>query len=122
VRGGYAYHHESCPLVQHHLAYYRFDPFDLHYRFAPPHPVWFSHRFDRRLPHHWHNRGRSSHQDRYDRHPRFQHKDRDRYDRHDRDRDRHRGRYDRDDNRRDRGRDRGDRRDRRPRPRPRDRN
>jgi hypothetical protein len=62
VRDGYAYHHDACPVLQHHLAVHRFDPFDLHLRFAPPHPAWFEHRFDRRLPHH-----RVHRHDRYDR-------------------------------------------------------
>lgn len=114
LRDGYAYHHESCPLVLHHLEHYRFDPFDLHYRYAPPHPVWFSHRYDRRLPYQWHHHNRFDYKDRYDRRDRYDRdygrhdRDHDRYDR-DHDRRRDRGRYDRDDHRRDRdrGRDRG---------------
>ncbi|MEP7013260.1 MAG: hypothetical protein ABJC13_23320 [Acidobacteriota bacterium] len=33
--GGYSYHHESCPLVRHHLAYYDIDPLSLYDRYAP---------------------------------------------------------------------------------------
>jgi hypothetical protein len=103
LRDGYVYHHDSCPVLAHHLAVYRFDPFDLHYQFAPPHPVWFHHHFDRRLPQHWHHR-----HDRFDRREDDRHRgdrrwlDRDddrhdRWDRGERNRDRHdRGRRDRD--------------------------
>jgi len=33
--GGYHYHHESCPLVRHHLAYFDIDPLSLYDRYAP---------------------------------------------------------------------------------------
>ncbi len=37
--GGYHYHHESCPLVARHLAYYDVDPFQLFSSYIPGYQV-----------------------------------------------------------------------------------
>lgn len=131
--GGYHYHHESCPLVRSHLAYFDVDPLGLFDRYAPGYGSRHGYgqgygdrynsyngyngynnynRYDRHDGYHRQDRRRDGY-NRYDRYPypdRRQGYDRDhsRRDRHDR-RDRDRGRHDRD---RDRGRnDRNDRND-----------
>lgn len=95
-RGGYVYHHASCPLVSRHFRHHRFEPRAVFVRYAPPFRIY----------------------DRYDDGPRYRRDhDRGRYDRRDHDRGRHdrrhydRGRYDRRDHDRkdyDRGYRRGD--------------
>lgn len=112
--GGHHYHHESCPLVRSHLAYFDIDPLGLFDRYAPAYgprygygygyngnrSYGYDHRYDRHDGYYRYDNRR----DGYNRSDRYPYRDRDhRYDRRDRDR----GRYDRD--HRDRhNRDRGD--------------
>jgi hypothetical protein len=130
-RGGYSYHHASCPLIQRHFRHYRYEPQTVFVRYAPRfrgHGRYHHDRHDRGrdVRHHDFDRGHSRRHDhdRWDRRDRDRRPDHDRrWDRRDRDRrhdhrDHGRGvrRGDDDDRgrhgRRDRGRDRGDHRDR----------
>jgi hypothetical protein len=129
-RGGYAYHHASCPLVQRHFRHHRFEPRTVFVRYAPRHHdrhfdcggyydryyggyaggTYDRGRHDRR--HYDRDRGR------HDRRHYDRDRDRGRHDRRHWDRRDDRGRWDRDDDRgrhrrHDRGRDRGHHRDRR---------
>lgn len=123
--GGYHYHHESCPLVRHHLAYFDIDPLGLFDRYAPGYGNRYNsgygygygygdryNSYDNRYDYRYDNRYNYRHdgytrrdgynrQDRYDNYPyrdRRQGYDRNRdHGRHDRDRDRRDGRHDRND-------------------------
>lgn len=100
-RGGYSYHHASCPLVQRHFRHYRYEPHAVFVRYAPR---FHDRRFDR---YDRHQRGHGHYDFDRDRHRRHDH---DRWDRrHDRGRDRWDRRHDRDHDRWDRDRRRGHR-------------
>lgn len=119
--GGYHYHHESCPLVRHHLAYFDIDPLGLFDRYAPRYGSRYGYgygdryySYDNRYDYRYDNRydrhdgySRRDGYNRYDNYPyrdRRHGNDRDRYDRRDRNdrHDRHDGRHDRNDGRHDR--------------------
>lgn len=93
-RGGYSYHHASCPLVQRHFRHYRYEPHSVFVRYAPRFHGYGHDGFDR-----GHRRHRGH--DRWDRRDRDRRHDRDRWDRRGRD---HRHDHDRRWDRRDRDR------------------
>jgi hypothetical protein len=110
---GYQYHHDSCPLVRHHLAYFDIDPLGLFTRYAPGYSYNYNYGYG--YNHYYGNRTYNRHHDRRSGYNRYDRRYDNRYDRYDRYPypDRRRG-YDRDHRRHDRndGRyDRGNRRD-----------
>ena len=102
-RGGYGYHHASCPLVQRHFRHYRYEPHTVFERYSPRfhgHRHYDYGRYDRGRDHRHYDfdrgRNRRHDHDRWDRRSRDRRHDHDRrWDRRDRDRrhdDRDRGR------------------------------
>jgi hypothetical protein len=104
--GGYHYHHESCPLVRHHLAYFEIDPLSLYDRYAPGYGAGYDYngygygggnysydnRYDSRYDNRYNGYNRRGGYDQYDHYPY-----RDRRYGYDGDRNRDYGRHDRND-------------------------
>lgn len=65
-RGDYYYHHESCPVVAHHLARYRAERQDLFARYAPRYDGRYE-RYDSRYDGRYDDRYDRRYDDRYDR-------------------------------------------------------